>query len=263
MVKWVTQSAKHLCLLGSLTIWLAGCQTPTPLPESTDFPEAVVVQHTPALRVITPVFVACAAEDPNRALLLEEFPKTGINLNSQEESLARLGIALGEPPANQYAAALGEAEIAIIVHPSNPLEKISVSELRELFTGQVQNWSEIGGSEQEAIPWVLTPADESRQLFEAVILGGEKVFGQARLAADPSWMLAGVSADPRAIGYLPSIWLDDTVKAIHPEPALAKELRLPLLAMAQSEPEGATRRFLVCLQTGSGQQLLRALSDMP
>lgn len=257
-------SKRHLLsLLGGLAMMLYGCQTPTPLPESTEFPEAVVVQHTPALRILTPIVEACAAEDLDLALFVEETPKTGFNLDSQEENLTRLGMALGEPPANHFAAALGEVQIAIIVHPSNALRELNASEIMDLFSGQVQNWREIGGNDQEVTPWVLTPADESRQLIDAAILGEEKIFGLARMAADPKWMLEGVSTDPGAIGYLPSLWLDDSVKAINTEPALAEDLRLPLLTLAQSEPEGAARRLLVCLQSGIGQQRLRELSDKP
>lgn len=263
MADRIARKARLLCLIGSLSLWLAGCQTPTPLPESTDFPEAVVVQHTPALRVITPVLEACAAEDPDLALFFEETPKPEIKLDALADNFPRLGVVLGEPLEDSYSVLLTQVPLVVIVHPSNSVEKLDEAGLRGLFTGQVQNWDEMGSSAQPVTPWVLTPADESRQLFEAVILGKEKIFGQARLAADPGWMLAGVSADPGAIGYLPSAWLDESVKTVALGPGLEADLHLPLLAMAASEPQGAARRLLICLQTGYGQTLLNELFQAP
>lgn len=263
MVDRIARKARLLCLIGSLSLWLASCQTPTPLPESTDFPEAVVVQFTPALRIITPVLEACAAEDPDLALFLEETPRPEISLDDQADGYNRLSLALGEALEESYSVLLTHVPIVVVVHPSNSVDKLDAAELRGLFTGQVQKWAEMGGSEQPVTPWVLTPADESRQLFEAVILGREKIFGQARLAADPGWMLAGVSADAGAVGYIPSAWLDESVKTVALGPSLEADLHLPLLAAAAREPQGAARRLLICLQSGNGQAFLNELFQAP
>ena len=263
MVERIPPKRQFFYLLSSLALILAGCQTPTPLPEASDFPQAVLVQFTPGLRILQPVLETCAAEDPDLALFWEETPKPAIRLDPGVEDLTRLGLALGEPPEGSYSAALTEAQITFITHISNPVEELDSSQLRALFTGQLRSWSEVGGSELAVTPWVLTAADESRQLMEAVILGEEKVFGKARLAADPGWMRTGVAADPGAIGYLPSAWLDGSVKAIPIKPALAEALRLPLLALADREPQGAARRLLICLQTGSGQALINELFRAP
>jgi DNA-binding transcriptional LysR family regulator len=250
-------------LLGGLIFVLAACQTPTPAPVSAEYPEAVVVQHTPALRIAVPVLQACAAEAPDLALFLEEVPRTAIDLTSEVEGLTRLGLVLGEPAEGEFAVALGEAQIVLIVHPSNPVQNLSADELQNLFSGVVQNWSQIGGLDQAVIPWVLTPADESRQLFDKTILGELNLASQARLAADPIWMLAEVSADPGAIGYLPAAWLDDTVRPVDLQAALGDELRLPLMALAVTRPQGQALNLMICLQNGTGQQILKELFPMP
>lgn len=250
-------------ILSSLALLLVGCQAAAPLPDPTEFPQAVVMQYTPGVRILTPVLVACAAEDPDLALFLEETPKPALDLDPLPDRPLRLGLALGEPPEQSYAATLSDVQIAVITHPSNPVHRLSAAELQALFSGQIQNWIELGGSDQAVTPWALTPADESRQLFENVILSESKISGQTRLAADPAWMLAEVSVDPGAVGYLPAAWLNEGVQAAGLEPALAEGLRLPLLGLAANEPQGAARRLLICLQSGSGQQLLSSLLQVP
>jgi hypothetical protein len=253
----------YLSLLVGLIFVLAACQTPTPAPVNAEFPEAVVVLHTPVLRIAVPVLQACAAEMPDLALFLEEAPRTAIDLNNEVEGLTRLGLVLGEPTEGEFGVALGETQILVIVHPSNPVQNMSADELQNLFSGEVQNWSQIGGTDHAVTPWVLTPADESRQLFEKTILGEKNLASQARLAADPGWMLAEVSADPGAIGYLPAAWLDENVRPVELQAALADELRLPLLALAVTQPQGQARNLMICLQNGTGQQILKELFPMP
>lgn len=256
-------SKRRLSVIFAGLALLVGCQAPELLPDPTDYPQVVVVQFTPGLRVITPVLEACAVEDTDLALFFEETPKPALDLEASGDEPLKLALALGEPPAQAYAAALADVPIVVITHPSNPVSNLSAAELKALFSGQIQNWTEIGGDNLTVTPWVLTPADESRQLFEKEILGETKISGQARLAADPTWMLAEVSVDPGAVGYLPATWLNESVQVIKLEPSLAKALRLPLLALADSEPQSAARRLLVCLQAGSGQQLLNDLLEAP
>ena len=263
MVEPVFRKVCYLSLVGGLIILLAACQSPAAAPVSAEYPEAVVVQHTPGLRITAPVLQTCAAEAPDLALFLEEAPRTAIDLTSEVEGLTRLSLVLGEPAEGEFAVALGEAQIAVIAHPSNPVQNLSADELQNLFSGEVQNWSQSGGSDQAVTPWVLTLADESRQLFDKTILGEKNLASQARLAADPGWMLAEVSANPGAIGYLPAAWLDESVRLVVLQAALADELRLPLLALADTQPQGQARNLMICLQNGTGQQILKELFPMP
>ncbi len=36
--------------------------------------------------------------------------------------------------------------LAVIVHPSNPLDALTVSDIARLFSGEIRNWAELGGS---------------------------------------------------------------------------------------------------------------------
>ena len=267
MVETVLRKRLYLLLrdglLCGLIFVLAACQSPAAAPVNAEYPEAVVLQHTPGLRIASPALQACAAEAPDLALFIEEAPRTAIDLNSDVENLTRVGLVLGEPAAGEYAVALGETQIAVIAHLSNPVQNLSADELSNLFSGEVQNWSQIGGLDQAVTPWVLTPADESRQLFDKSILGEKNLASQARLAADPAWMLAGVSADPGAIGYLPAAWLDEKIRPVYLQADLADELRLPLFALAVTQPQGQARDLMICLQNGTGQQILKELFAVP
>jgi len=58
-----------------------------------------------------------------------------------------------------------------------------------------------------------------------------------------------VAADPAALGFVPAQLLDDSLKALQIE-GLDAALEQPILALAASEPQGALRQFLGCVQEG-------------
>ena len=59
---------------------------------------------------------------------------------------------------------IGIDGIALIVHKSNPLEALTADQVQALFTGQVKNWSELGGADA---PIELISADNSHGTYEA------------------------------------------------------------------------------------------------
>ena len=69
-----------------------------------------------------------------------------------------------------------------------------------------------------------------RQIFDFVLSNGKPVSPLARLAVDPSIVLAQVAEDPGAIGYLPQSWLNGAVRTLETDPGVEAALQLPLIA---------------------------------
>ena len=162
-------------------------------------------------------------------------------------------IQLGQPAElPEFAAQLAWEEIVVIVHAENELE-LSRSHFMDLFSGRVEDWSELGGEARAVSLWVGPEGDEARQAFETLVLLGGPVTGSANLATNPEDLLAAVAADPAAAGILPAAWADETVRAIE------LEVELSVLALAVEEPSGAARQLLACLQSEVGQAALAEL----
>jgi hypothetical protein len=61
-------------------------------------------------------------------------------------------------------------------------------------------------------------------------------------------MRAAVAADPGAIGFIPSRWLDSTVRSLTITNLDPATLSFPVLALTPTAPTGAQRTWLACLQ---------------
>jgi len=82
---------------------------------------------------------------------------------------------------------------------------------------------------------------------------GRRFSSQAWLAPDAAAMLESIAQDPAAIGALPRAWLTKAVKPVEIDVEMRELLSQPVLALAEEEPEGVVRDFLLCLQSPTGQ----------
>jgi phosphate transport system substrate-binding protein len=91
--------------------------------------------------------------------------------------------------------------IAIAVHPSLNVPGITIDQLRGIYTGQITNWSQVGGPNQPITP-ITRPTDGGTvEFFISNILGGGSFGGNVQQIPTTTEALRAVSADPGAIYY--------------------------------------------------------------
>lgn len=169
------------------------------------------------------------------------------------QSEGDLVIRLGEPGAPYgFAAQIAVEELAIILHQDNPASSLTLDQIQALFSGSLQNWAELDGEDLAVQVWSLLPADETRPVFLQTVMAGARLATTANLAPTPQIMADAVAGSPGAIGFLPKSWGTPELTAILPG------VRIPVLVVAGSEPQGAARQLVACLQGDIGQEILAA-----
>lgn len=224
-----------------LTFLLSACQpalSPTPLPT----PEVLEVQLTAALLPLGERLQGCALDLPNTGLVLLETPTGALDL---EQSGLALRWGTGSPEI-EYAAAIGEEELVVVAHPNNPLQQITLEDLRAAYQGALREWPE---TQEEIEIWAYPSGEDVQEIFDSAIFAGNPpASGNTWLAPDPRAMLTAVAGSPAALGFLPRRWLDDSVKVLSISGVQPADLRQPILALSKSEPTGPKRAWLICLQ---------------
>jgi phosphate transport system substrate-binding protein len=77
------------------------------------------------------------------AMLAEPLESAAAALNSKEPGLVDLEDYIGRQ--------VGNAFVQFIVHPSNPIQKLTRTQLAGLYSGTIKNWSELGGNNQPVL----------------------------------------------------------------------------------------------------------------
>ena len=103
--------------------------------------------------------------------------------------------------------------IAIIVHPDNPVADLSVEEIAKMYTGEITNWSEVGGDDQEIVLIGREAGSGTRDGFES-ITGTKNSCEYRQELTSTGDVITTVSTNPNAIGYASLSAIKDTVKAL-------------------------------------------------
>ena len=111
---------------------------------------------------------------------------------------------------------VGRSALLAIVHPSNPVQNVSRFELGRMLSGGLERWSEIGGTEARIVP-VLPPLDSETSLALAhQLLDSARIHVPARVVPSDSAVVASVSRDPDAIGFIDASAIpSEGVRALH------------------------------------------------
>jgi PBP superfamily domain len=202
------------------------------------------VNITPALRKYRLLLNQCAQAQPDIALFVDETPPS--NMGKKESDLQ---LRLGLPNQGvEYAFQVGEENIEFVINSNRKVQSITSDQIRALFAGEITDWSQASGTPGGVHPWVYPDDNELRLIFDRIVMNGERISPSASVAPDPESMLQAVAKDEGAIGLLPLSWLTDTIQTIGLEHNLTSQLTFPVLAMAESEPQGRLGVYIACLQ---------------
>ncbi len=210
---------------------LAGCVSPTPA--ATAVP--LVVQYTPAAAPWLEMLYACAGSS---AINIEQRSADLIDLSS-----ASLAIRIGQPdPLLTPAYQVGSDDLLVIVNAQNPVTHLSAEQARDLFTGRIVDWKDVGGVDDTVQVWVFTSGDDLQSWFDQSALDGSRVTSNARLASSPAEMLQAVAADTAAVGILNRRLISNSVAAAY---AVAS---VPVLVLTPADPPAGTQDLVACMQ---------------
>ncbi|WP_156074122.1 phosphate ABC transporter substrate-binding protein [Faecalibacterium prausnitzii] len=103
--------------------------------------------------------------------------------------------------------------IAIIVNNASKVEDLTVDQLKQMFTGEITNWSEVGGNDGEIVLIGREAGSGTRDGFESIVDVKDSCKYAQELTATGA-VISAVEANPLAIGYASLSAVGDTVKMV-------------------------------------------------
>jgi phosphate transport system substrate-binding protein len=155
--------------------------------------------------------------------------------------------------------------IAVIVHRENPVEHLTLEQIRKIFAGEIQRWGEIGGRDRAVTLVTREEGSGTREAFQSMIMG-KKEISLGALVQDSNGAIRQVVADDRnAIGYISLGLVNDRVKPVQIDgvaPSVENirngtyRIVRPFLFVFKSQPRGTAKEFLDYILSPAGQKLL-------
>ena len=167
--------------------------------------------------------------------------------------------------------------IAVIVHPDNPVQALSLDQLQGVFSGKIRNWREVGGADGEIVVVSRESGSGTRSAFEELaglqqdvekngqLLKRSMISKNALFENNTGAVKSDVLSNRNAIGYISLGTLEGDIRALRIDgtPCTAQEitsgnyaLARPFLLCADASVSGAAREFLDFALYEAGQEVV-------
>ena len=145
---------------------------------------------------------------------------TGSGSGIQAVSEGRCDIGLSSRALKDDEKASGLVEtvvaldgIAIVVNPENPVSDLDIDTIAKIYTGEITNWSAVGGADAEIVLVGREAGSGTRSGFEELTETVDKCKYRQELTSTGD-VITAVAQNPDAIGYASLASVKDSVKAL-------------------------------------------------
>lgn len=161
---------------------------------------------------------------------------------------------------------IAEDGIAVIVHKSNPVSNLTIEQIRDIFSGKIKNWKEVGGKDAKIVVVTREEGSGTRGAFEEIVMGkSSKITDSAIVQPSTGAVKTTVLQDENAIGYISIGVLDSTVKGVKVEGVEPSEknvklgkykIKRPFLFLVSKNPSKVTKAFVDFVLSDEGQAIV-------
>lgn len=170
---------------------------------------------------------------------------------------------LGLPDDGTYQLhVLTEDEILPIVNAKNPLNELSWEQLRDLYSGVVKNWKEVGGPDQKVQVVTSHPESATREVVWDLVMGKKVDYARgARIVYATKKEMVMVAEEAGGIGAVSAgfvrAYVDDAKREGDPveiKSILSKKIARPLAIVTKGEPSPELAKLIAFLRTDAAQK---------
>lgn len=158
--------------------------------------------------------------------------------------------------------------LSMIVHPSNPVAKLTTAQIHDIYLGKITNWKQVGGPNAQIVFVQRESNSGTQECFEKLVMKDDKIAPAAETAASNGAVKSRVASTPNAIGFVGLGYVDRSVKPLKidgvlPNVAAVKSraypLARPLFMYSKGAATGMVARFLALPSTPDGRKIISEL----
>lgn len=105
--------------------------------------------------------------------------------------------------------------IVVVTHPSNKVKDITMEQVKQIFTGEVTNWKELGGEDMEIVVVSREDGSGSRDAFQEIVdYSSGELIRNAIIASGNGNIKTTVATNKHAIGFISFEYIDETISTL-------------------------------------------------
>ena len=200
------------------------------------------------------------------------------NIKGKEISLAK------QKGINPYEIKIARDGLAVVVSPKNPVGKLTMDQLAQIFTGKITNWKKVGGQDLEIVILSREVNSGTHVYFKEHVLrkgdpDSKEEFAPGALLLSSSQAIADeVAQNPNAIGYYGMGYISSKQKPVfvakdekseYEAPTIENvvngkyPISRPLLLYTNNQPQGLVKKFVDFCLSKEGQDIVLKTDFVP
>lgn len=176
-----------------------------------------------------------------------------------------------------YGTPIARDGLSVYLHASNPLRDITLAQLRDVYTGRITNWKQLGGTDATIILYSRENSSGTYTYFKDFVLRGADYSPRAQTLQGTAAVVNAVANDRNGIGYggaafakgirFAPIRRDANSPAYMPSLETVRSGQYPitrfLYLYTRTKPSGVLKRFLDWSLSPEGQELVTRVGYFP
>lgn len=196
-----------------------------------------------------------------KALIAGETPLAGISRKPEN----------AEKKAGLKFYTIGYDGVFVIVNSTNPVNNLSLNEVKDIFTGKITNWKEVGGNDESILPVteILTEKRATQIVFTEIVMGTDKLIGtygkNIKQVDQPLDEAEEVAANKNAIAAVSLAFVTKKVKPLMIEGVKPMKANIldglylisrPLVLVTNKNPNSEVLKFIDFMYSDAGQEIV-------
>ena len=183
----------------------------------------------------------------------------------------------GKYKSKGVEVAVARDGLSVYVHKNNPVQKMTVAQLRDIFMGKITNWKQVGGRDAKIVLYSRENNSGTYEFFKEHVLEKKDFAPQAQHMVGTGALVNAISKDPNAIGYggiayaegVKDILLAKNASGPYIEPTESNiisgsyPLSRFLFFYLRERPSGDIKKFIDWVLSKEGQKVVNEVGYIP
>jgi len=164
--------------------------------------------------------------------------------------------------------------IVVVTHPSNKVKDLTLEQVKQIFTGEVTNWRQLGGDDMEIVVVSREDGSGSRDAFQEIVgYSSGELIRNSIIASGNGNIKTTVANNKHAVGFISFEYIDDTISTIDidgveatAENVLAKKYSLSrpfLFVYKEGDLTANGQKFIDYILSDEGQKIAAEAGVIP
>ena len=176
-----------------------------------------------------------------------------------------------------FAFPIARDGLSIYLHESNPVKQLTLQQLKDIYSGAITNWKQVGGKDALIILYSRENSSGTYTYFKDNVLMGRDYSPRAQTLQGTAAVVNAVANDPNGIGYggaayakglhIAAVKKDDKSPAVTPSMETVRSGQYPitryLYLYSRVKPSGDMKAFLDWAVSPEGQELVTKVGYFP